>query len=543
MRMWRWFRGVAVVVGGVAASCGATAAPERAAAAVSASGRPPPRATTRRPCRSRRSCFAGPAGGTHGGSGGRTRGAHELEREGVRGDAARSRGPGRRCVGRRSCRGCRGVAKYTRLSNFTSPSLSFYPRRRSRRSSDAGRSAACRNSSSQRPLAAFRLIVLRARQLAAPGHHHRPHQRLLPEHRPELHGGHALAGRGALGRRGGAGALRANGRVAYYTWLARAARSSSRCRRSTTRRRTCATRATSSPSATRRRPTSSARRRPSPPRSSRSSSAKNLADLAEKQLRVAIHAAGRRGRSCPARTSRRPCRAGAGQREADDDGGAEHPARGQERRRERRIGASSSRPRRRRGSGRRSARSPTASRATRTRASIPPSNVWFGTWDVGAQLTWSPNDVARRERHRERPPRRARRPSMANKNRHARQHRGRGHPDAAGRARGRLLHRRRARASSRAPTEAYRVARELFNNGRGHVDDAGRRRDRSDTRAARPAQREGRDARTRGSVSSTRSGETRRQSLRRPTYCVPLLMKSWLLPVKAKTLVKDPVPK
>jgi outer membrane protein TolC len=24
---------------------------------------------------------------------------------------------------------------------------------------------------------------------------------------------------------------------------------------------------------------------------------------------------------------------------------------------------------------------------------IPPSNVWFGTWDVGAQLTWSPNDI------------------------------------------------------------------------------------------------------------------------------------------------------
>ena len=24
---------------------------------------------------------------------------------------------------------------------------------------------------------------------------------------------------------------------------------------------------------------------------------------------------------------------------------------------------------------------------------IPPSNVWFGTWDVGAQITWSPNDT------------------------------------------------------------------------------------------------------------------------------------------------------
>ncbi|HLK39372.1 MAG TPA: TolC family protein, partial [Polyangiaceae bacterium] len=24
---------------------------------------------------------------------------------------------------------------------------------------------------------------------------------------------------------------------------------------------------------------------------------------------------------------------------------------------------------------------------------IPPSNVWFGTWDLGAQVTWSPNDV------------------------------------------------------------------------------------------------------------------------------------------------------
>ncbi len=24
---------------------------------------------------------------------------------------------------------------------------------------------------------------------------------------------------------------------------------------------------------------------------------------------------------------------------------------------------------------------------------IPPSNFWFGTWDVGAQVTWSPNDI------------------------------------------------------------------------------------------------------------------------------------------------------
>jgi outer membrane protein len=96
---------------------------------------------------------------------------------------------------------------------------------------------------------------------------------------------------------------------------------------------------------------------------------------------------------------------------------------------------------------------------------IPPSNVWFGTWDVGAQLTWALNDVL-----------------IANGN----------VSDTESRAAAIVANRNVTRdnveievtqtlqavreadfsieSSTRelaSAAEAYRVARELFNNGRG----------------------------------------------------------------------------
>ena len=184
-----------------------------------------------------------------------------------------------------------GIAKYTRLSNFTSPpffscavGISWRRRRgpSTRSTPMPSRSSPLRVSVS--------VPLLRGQQLAPAGHDHRPDQRLLPEHRPEVHGRDALGRSGPVGRDGRAGdrAVERKDRVLHVAAKPRRG-DRRRRRRSTIRRRIFATRETSSPSATPRRPTC-CEPRPRPPRpSSRSSRPTNLSDLTEKQLRVAMH--------------------------------------------------------------------------------------------------------------------------------------------------------------------------------------------------------------------------------------------------------------
>ena len=171
----------------------------------------------------------------------------------------------------------------------------------------------------------------------------------------------------------------------------RAARSSWPSRRSTTSAPTCATRATSSPPATPRRQTCSARRRPSPPRSWPSSTR----------------------RTCP--TSRRSsCASRCTPATSDvlvpgEDLEAPVPS-VQGNLRQMTIEALASRPEVKSADANAAAAQETASAAKASRwptlsafgdgilgdpnpRYIPPTNVFNTTWDLGAQITWSPNDL------------------------------------------------------------------------------------------------------------------------------------------------------
>ncbi len=121
--------------------------------------------------------------------------------------------------------------------------------------------------------------------------------------------------------------------------------------------------------------------------------AKNLADLSEKQLRVATHAAEEEVLSPGEDLDATPPPM-QGQPEADDGRGPERPPRDPQRRRQRRASASEQ------AEAQKAANWPVLSATfgdgilgNPNPRYIPPSNVFNTTWDVGAQVTWSPNDV------------------------------------------------------------------------------------------------------------------------------------------------------
>ena len=120
---------------------------------------------------------------------------------------------------------------------------------------------------------------------------------------------------------------------------------------------------------------------------------------------------------------------------------------------------------------------------------IPPTNVWNTTWDLGAQVTWSPNDVLTANGNIHDLESRVA-AIEANKNVTRDNIEVEVHADAPGRARGRLLDRvEHARAGERRGG-VPRAAGALQQRSR-HVDHARRRRVGPDARAPRSPQREG----------------------------------------------------